>query len=149
MNETYPKDIEVLISGYLDGELSDSDRRKLEGYLSEHPSLRKEFEAMNRIVIGTSESLAQDMPPQEVWDTFSDRLYNRLERKTGWLIFILGVTAITLYSIYLFITQPWSSAVIKTLIAVPILGLTILFISVLRQRLLVAKTDRYTRDIIR
>ncbi len=104
---------------------------------------------MKRLVVGTAAALAPDDPPEEVWDTFLDRVYNRLERKTGWVVFVVGALALTVFGIVLFVTQPWASALTKLLLAVPVVGLAILFVSVLRQRLEVAKTDRYTKEVIR
>lgn len=84
-----------------------------------------------------------------MWETFLDNVYNRVERRTGWVILILGSLIPALIGIYAFIVQPWTSTLQKILIAAPTIGLSILFISVLRQRLYVAKTDRYSRDVKR
>jgi hypothetical protein len=88
-------------------------------------------------------------PPDEVWDTFRDSVYNRMERKTGWVFFIIGAIALTSFGVYCFIMEPWTTALRKTLIAVPVMGLLVLFVSVLRQRLFVYRTDRYSQEIKR
>jgi len=143
------EEYQVLISGYLDGELDKDGERRLEAHIQQCSVCRREYSAMKRLVIGTAAAFFVDPPPEEVWDTFLDRVYNRLERKFGWVVFILGAVALTVFGLILFITEPWGSALIKLLIAAPVIGLVILFISVLRQRLSVAKTDRYSRDVQR
>ena len=137
-----------LISGYLDGELTREEQAKVERCLEESEAFRKEFERMKRLVNATSD-LAVEMPPEEVWDTFLDGVYNRMERQTGWIIFIIGVIGLAAFGIYVFVMEPWADALIKLLIATPVAGLLVLFISVLRQRLFVAKTDRYSKEIQR
>lgn len=142
--ETY----QPLMSGYLDGELGVEDRATLEAHLDECPNCREEFEQMKKLVAAAGTIRMED-PPDEVWDTFLDNVYNRVERRFGWLLTILGVAVLTLYGIYLFVTNPWGSAMEKFLVATPIVGLALVFVSVLRQRLRVAKMDRYTKEVNR
>jgi anti-sigma factor RsiW len=151
MNEPmheHGEDVQSLISGYLDGELSPDDRAKVEQRVKEDEAFRQEFERMKTLVSAAS-SFRVEIPPEEVWDTFLDGVYNRLERRTGWLLLIAGSTILTLYAIYSFVTQPWGPALLKVACAVPVVGAVLLFISVLRQRLAVARTDRYSREVKR
>lgn len=137
------------ISGYLDGELDAESRRELESHILGCAVCRREYESMKRLVIGTSAAFAIEDPPGEVWDTFLDGVYNRLERKTGWVILLSGTAVLLLYAIFLFFTEPWGSMISKILVAAPVVGLIMLFISVLRQRLRTAKTDRYSKEVYR
>lgn len=140
---------EVLISGYLDGELGADEARRLEEHLKGCSVCRREYELMKQLVVGTTRALQMEPPPKELWDTFLEGVYNRLERKTGWLFLIAGSIALTLYGMYVFYTDPWGSALVKVLITMPCIGLALLFISVLRQRLRIARTDRYSKEVER
>jgi predicted anti-sigma-YlaC factor YlaD len=140
---------QVLITGHLDGELDAAQQEQLEAHLKTCSACRREYEAMKNLVVGTSTCFAIDAPPEEVWDTFLEHVYNRIERKTGWLLLILGLVALTLYGTVLFIREPWAAAGTKLLFAVPVVGLVLLFISVLRQRIRIAQNDRYTKEIHR
>jgi len=139
----------VLISGYLDDELESEVRAELEAHLEECPKCQRELDTMKRLFWGTSAAFAADDLPQETWDEFLDNVYNRLERKTGWVVFVFGVLCLTLFGTYVFLMEPWTSALIKLLVATPVAGLAILFVSVLRQRLENLKSDRYTKEIHR
>jgi len=139
---------QLLMSGYLDGELTPEDRARLEQHLASCGGCRKEFDKMKRLVAAASE-LRLDEPPEEVWDTFMDGVYNRIERQTGWIFFIMGAAALALFGLYLFLFEPWAPALIKLLIAIPVVGLAVVFISVLRERLFAAKTDRYSKEVQR
>ncbi len=139
----------VLISGYLDNELEPEVRAELEAHLEECPRCQRELDTMKRLFWGTSAAFAADDLPQETWDEFLDNVYNRLERKTGWVVFVFGVLCLALFGAYVFLMEPWTSALVKLMVATPVAGLAILFVSVLRQRLENLKTDRYTREIHR
>ena len=140
--------IQPLMSGYLDGELADDDKVRLERHLASCETCRQEFEKIKRLVNAASQFRVES-PPEEVWDTFLDGVYNRIERGTGWVVFVIGAAALSAWGIYLFVTEPWGPAVEKLLIATPIVGLAIVFVSILRERLFVAKTDRYSREVKR
>ncbi len=142
-------DFEVLLSGLLDGELSPEEQERLLRRIESSNELKQKYESLRRLTIGTSAALAAPPPPPERWENFTDDIYNRLERRTGWGIFILGAVVLTVYAIVLFLTEPWASVTTKLLIAAPVVGLGVLFISVLRERLAALKHDRYSREVHR
>jgi predicted anti-sigma-YlaC factor YlaD len=137
------------LCGYLDGELDAVTRRSLEDHVLACETCRREYDVMKRLVIGTSAALAQDEPPEEVWDDFLGTVYNRLERKTGWAVLITGLMLLTVYGVGLYFLLPWADPLTKFLLSLPVGGLAILFSSIWRQRLLVAKTDRYSKEVMR
>jgi predicted anti-sigma-YlaC factor YlaD len=140
---------QVLMSGSLDGELSAEEQQRLETHVQTCPGCRREYELLKRLVAGTALALIPEKPPPEVWDDFLDNVYNRLERKTGWAVLVVGLVALLIYGTVLYIVDPWMSTVTKILVAVPAFGLALLFISVLRQRLRAARTDRYSKEVHR
>lgn len=139
----------ILISGYLDGELEPASKEDLENHLRECGACQRELDVMRRLFWGTTSAFAVSDLPEKAWDDFLDNVYNRLERKTGWAILLAGGVCLVLYAVYVFFMEPWTSALVKVLFATPIAGLAILFVSVLRQRLEDAKTDRYSREVHR
>jgi len=139
----------VMISGYLDGELDPEERGDLEAHLSVCPLCQRELDEMRRIFWGTTSAFAAQEVPDATWDDFLDNVYNRLERGTGWAVFLIGAVCLVLFGIYVFIREPWTNALVKVLFATPVAGLAILFISVLRQRLENVRTDRYTKEVHR
>ena len=147
MNQTC-EEIQGLISGLLDEELTPEDLDRVERHIAGCPACREELENM-KLLMAAASGLEVQAPPEEVWDTFLDNVYNRIERKTGWLFFTVGVIVLAVYASYHFVVDDWAGATEKTLIAAPIIGLAVLFVSVLRQRLFVRRTDRYSREIKR
>jgi anti-sigma factor RsiW len=143
------EEYEILITGYLDGELDQDTQVKLEAHMQGCSACKREYESMKGIVVGTDAVLTVAEPPEEVWDTFLDEIYNRAERQTGWVFLILGVVAVVFAVGVLFVQSTVLSPMEKMLIVIPLVGLAILFLSVLRQRLQIAKTDRYSKEIHR
>lgn len=140
---------QILISGHLDGELTGEQQRSLEEHLQGCPGCRRDYEDLKRLAVGTVRALVPPEPPPEVWDDFLDNVYNRLERRTGWGFLIAGLVLLAAYGIVMFVMEPWASALLKTLVAAPVLGLAVLFVSVLRQRLQAARNDRYSKEVRR
>lgn len=142
-------DFEVMLSGLLDGELGPEERTALMAHIDGCARCRAEFEALRRLTVGTAKALAVPAPPEERWEHFLDDVYNRTERRVGWGILVVGAVLLGVYGIVLFFTEPWAGALTKLLIAAPVAGLAVLFISVLRERLRALKHDRYSREVHR
>lgn len=142
-------EFEMLLSGYFDNELSEVERARLEALVAADGALRQEYDAMRALTQGTSAVYHCLDPPEPVWDTFLDGVYNRLERTAGWILFCAGAVALAVYGAILYLWVPWAAPWLKLLFALPVAGLSILFVSVLRQRLVARKTDRYAREVHR
>lgn len=140
--------IRDLMSGYLDSELDDADTERMEAHLEQCESCRTDFEEMT-LLVSASASLSVELPPDEVWDQFLQNVYNRTERQTGWIAFITGVFALLAWGIYEMVILDWAEPIVKVATGIALIGLTILFVSVLRQRLAIRKSDRYSADIHR
>ncbi len=149
MHDQSCEEYQILISGFLDGELDMEAQKKLEAHTKICSKCSKELDAMRCLVTGTTAALRIEEPPPEAWDNFLDNIYNRLERKTGWLVLLIGAIMLSCYGLTLFIVEPWGSYKLKFLLALPFIGLGVLFVSVLRQRIRIAKTDRYSREVHR
>lgn len=134
------------ISGYLDGELSPTEREAFERELGRNPELARELDSMRVMKEVTDEMKLKEFP-DEVWDRYWDGTFNRLERRIGWILFSVG--AMVLLATGLFelattllrdVSEPWW---IRLSIGAVCGGLAILLVSVLRERLFALKRDPY------
>ncbi len=150
MSETNHEHEEMrsLISGYLDGELDADERGRVERFAEAHPEYRREIDEM-RETVAQADELEPEPVPDEVWDTFLDGVYNRVERRIGWMLTITGLSAALLVALYFLVVLPWAPAAVKLAVELLLVGLAVLFVSVLRQRRFMLKTDRYSRDVKR
>ncbi len=138
----------AMISGYLDGELDPGARARFDAYAAQHPEFREEIEEM-RGLVATAADMRPPTVPDEEWDRFLDNVYNRLERRLGWMLTIVGASGLLAVALYFVVVLPWAPAPVKVAANILLAGLGVLFLSVLRQRLSARKTDRYSRDVKR
>jgi len=141
-------DVKPLLSGYIDGELDEKDRDAVEKHLAACDGCRTEYEKLRDLVEVTSEMRFIE-PAKEVWDDYWSRVYNRLERGAGWMIFVLGLIVWMAWGVYCFVKDPTMQAVEKVIVAAPIIGILILLISVIRERVYKSKFDKYSREVKR
>ena len=140
------EDWNVRISGYLDDELSQTEREAFEREVQRDPELARELDAM-RAMREVTHSMKLDEFPDQVWDRYWEGTYNRLERGIGWILLSLGAIVLLgagLYELVLTLlkdtSDPWW---IRAAIGSFCGGLAILFVSVLRERIFVRRRDPY------
>ena len=141
-------EVRPLLSAYLDGELDREHRQLVEQHLSVCEICSAEYQKLEQLVEVTNEMRFKE-PAKEVWDNYWSRVYNRLERATGWTIFIAGIVAWIAWGTYKFLTDPTIESVKKVVIAAPIIGVVVLLISVIRERAYKSKFDRYSKEVKR
>ena len=131
-----------MLSGYIDGELTQQQRQRVEVHCAECGECAKELQELGalRKEIGAS-SLSEF--GEDTWrETMADSSV-KAARGIGWLLLIGGVLACAGIAIFVFLTDPSIEWHAKLIAAAVYGGLGILFISVLRQRLIERKTDKY------
>lgn len=142
------QELEILLMGYVDGELDEADRRRVEEALASDPSLQAELEDMRRL-----QNLTADLGIDEKTDaelkTFWGSIYNQLERHTGWALLLAGILGLTSLGFFVFLESDATHWSVKVLVGAMGLGALILLWSVLRERLHILPHDRYSREIHR
>ena len=137
-------EVDELLSGYLDGELTQRDRQRVDLQLANSARYRarlRELEAL-RTSVGR---LRLDMEPedQERWRKVMDNAFDRTVRGIGWLLLVGAVLLLVGYAGYEFILTDLDPPFLKWAVAAVYVGLAVLLLSVLRQRLSARKTDKY------
>jgi len=144
-------DYKDLLMGYLDNELSDEQRRRVEKHLAGCSGCAGELEDFKKLKAITDEVTLVE-PEDRIWQDYWSGIYNRLERGIGWIMFSVAAIALAIYcgfrAIEELIKNPDVEIVLKVGLLALIAGLAILFVSVLRERLYFWKTDRY-KDVRR
>ncbi len=144
------QDHEDLLTGYVDGELSDDQRREVENHLQECADCSRQLEEI--VSIKEHLTMIEFKEPSEMeLERYWGGVYNRLERGLGWILASAG--AIILLSLGAIETlremlgdQELSPYMKVGVIALVIGGVT-LFVSVFRERLSVRKSDKYSREV--
>lgn len=130
------------LSGYLDGELTQQDRQALEVRLVDEPELQAQLDELRAVrdrVRGASLNRLSDSQ----WREMMHHGTAQATLSLGWLLFIGGIVAASGIALYGLLQDSATHTGIKLVIGAIYLGLALLLLSVLRQRLLERKTDKY------
>lgn len=140
------RDKRELLAGYVDGELSEDERLKFEQQLAQDPNLKAELEEFMKLQDLTGQMTYADLP-DEVWESYWASLYRKLERGVGWIFFSLGAIALLSYAFFAIFYElffdPTVPVFIKLAVPVCVVGLIILIVSFVRERLFAYTRDRY------
>ena len=75
-------------------------------------------------------------------------MYNRLERRSGWLLVLLGFGLVCGYGVYELLTEPDIHTAYRLGLAALIIGFGLLISSVVRFRAVQGRSDRY-KEVLR
>ena len=136
------KEIEVLLSGYLDGELTQQERQKVDVYLERDERYREILAELERVKTET-ERLHYEEPSSGDWRTMEKSLVQDVSRGLGWIILSIWAVALTSYGLWELAAAPDEPLTGKLLVFGFFLGVALLFCSVLTQRMRESRTDKY------
>lgn len=142
---------EELLNKYLDNKLTEEEQNKLKELLSEDKSLNEELKNLKEMK--EVMDMLKPAEPDREWKEYWSHLYNRLERGIGWIILSLGAILVLTFAgfqlIKDIISDPQLALYVKIGIFSLLLGLVILFVSVLRERIFLSKSDKYSKEVKR
>ena len=127
---------------FLDGDLGAAERMEYEEHVRTCDDCRRELKDLGRIVEFTND-LKLRAPDEEFWTRYWGNIYHRLERRTGFLLMVAGVLAVIGYAIFKAVTSPEFLTFKGISIAIVLLGLAVVFFSVVRERYHESKSDPY------
>ena len=126
----------------LDGEMTAAEESAYEQHLRECEDCRREMQALGRVV-RFSEELKLRVPDDEFWKGYWESVYRRSERGAGFLLLIMGLLALTGYGIFRAVTSPAFLTYEGISITVILMGIAVIFISVVRERYHERRNDPY------
>ncbi len=139
-------DYKDLMMGYLDNELSDEQKRQFEEHLAGCSECKDELAEFRKLKAITDEVTLVE-PEDRLWQDYWSGIYNRIERSVGWIVFSVAAILLTIYGGFKLIEELIRDETIGMLLKIGLLvlivGLAILFVSVLRERLYFWQRDRY------
>jgi len=140
------QEIRELVSSYHDGELEKDQKQLVEKHVSECAECKEDFEELGKFeeVMG---KMALKKPPKEVWQYYWSSVYNRLERRLGWILLSVGAMILLFFGGYKaiegLIQDPSTPLLFKVGILALLGGAVILLVSLLREQIYVRKRERY------
>jgi predicted anti-sigma-YlaC factor YlaD len=140
-----------MMMGYLDNELNDEQKHRFEEHLTGCPECTKELKEFRKLKAITDEVTLVE-PEDKLWQDYWGGIYNRTERSLGWIIFSIAAILLIIYggfrAIEEILEDPTVELIFKVGLLTLLIGLAILFVSVLRERIFFWKRDRY-KDVRR
>jgi RNA polymerase sigma factor (sigma-70 family) len=135
--------VDELLSGYIDGELTQRERQSVSLHCEACPECRSKLAELQALRTRIGETQLTDLG-QDIWREHMNDTTVNASRGIGWLLFIGGLLLAAGFAVYEFVKEMNSMPLIVMLIIVGIYGgLLLLFVSVLRQRLIERKSDKY------
>ena len=131
-----------LLSGYLDGELTQQERQRVQLHCEQCASCRGELEQIRVVRERVGSARLSDLG-EDKWRETMDDTTVKATRGAGWLIFIGGALLALGVGVVEFIRSTSMSPTERIIIGSVYGGLLLLFVSVLRQRLVERKSDKY------
>ncbi len=134
---------EEMLSGYLDGALTQGEEQRVRIHLEDCPDCRAELDALRRLREAAMKTTF-DVPPPEEWGEAPRTRTSRVARGTGWLLLIVWLLALSGYALWSFAVgpeSPWE----KLAVFAALTGAGLLFVSILLDRLRALPGDRYRR----
>lgn len=142
---------EELKNKYFDDTLSKEEKKELKELTLKNAEIGKELKDMDKLreVI----DMLEPVNPERDWEEYWDSLYNKLERGAGWVIFSIGAILTLTFFGFQFIKElirdPQIALYAKIGFIALLLGFIILLVSVVRERITLSKTDKYSKEVKR
>ena len=132
-----------LLSGFIDGELTQREQQRVRLHCEACEACNMELQELRSLRQRVGDARLSDVG-QDLWrETMNDTTV-RTTRGTGWLLFIGGLLVAVGFGVYELVSSDSSMSLVEKLVVGGVYGgLLLIFISVLRQRLIERKSDKY------
>jgi hypothetical protein len=135
--------VDELLSGFIDGELTQQDRQRVRLHCETCKVCKSNLEELRSLREAVSQAKLSDLD-QDIWRETMEDTTVKATRGLGWLLLVGGLLIGAGLGVYEIVTSPSSMTLVEKLIVGGVYGgMLLIFISVLRQRLIARKTDRY------
>lgn len=138
------EEFELLMMGHLDDELSPDLEQRFQEHLESCADCAREL-VRYRELAEVAQAIRLREPQDHELERFWQVLYNRMERRSGWILILVGVILLTAFLVYEIAITDLLHWWIKIGVASLAIGFLILFVSVFRARQRTLPYDPYRR----
>ena len=141
-SQTNCHSVDELLSGYLDGELTQQERQRVEVHAGGCQRCSARLRELGKLRASIGKLQLNGIAEAE-WKQMMNDAVARTARGVGWLLLIGGVLAMVGYIGYEFVLAHADPPLIKWAVGALYLGFAVLLLSVLRQRFIASRKDKY------
>ena len=141
-NRNIDQHVGDLLSGFIDGELTQQQRQLVTLHCDNCDECRENLAGLRELRERVGTARLSEVGEDEWRESMNDSTVE-LTRGIGWLLFIAGLLIVAGFGLGVFIFNPDIPVGMKLLMIAIYGGLALLLISVWRQRLIESKTDKY------
>lgn len=143
---TEKDEFRILLMKAVDREITPEEEKKFKRYIQKYETCNKEWKEFKSLKEVTQQMRFRN-PPDEVWDTYWEHVYNRLERGLAWVFVSIGTIILLTYALFQVAESLFRDSQLETIVKVAILfviaGLVMLLVSVVREKIVLFKKDPY------
>jgi predicted anti-sigma-YlaC factor YlaD len=136
--------VEKLLTGYLDAELTQQESQRVAVHIDECPQCRQTYQQLKQLQHAVQDAQYPNMEQDELEKIVNDMTSKSIQG-VAWFALSAGLAMIIAMAVYAFWVDSGMSWYEKLAMSLIWGGGIGLFISVLRQRLISRKTDKYRR----
>jgi anti-sigma factor RsiW len=136
--------VEPMISGFLDNELTQQEQQKVQNHIDSCESCAQEFKELQAL---KQQMAALEYPTTDsaVLEQLEQDLLSNSSQKLGWSLLAAGWLGLTIFGLCMFFLSDDVPLLLRLFYGLMVVGGLSLFISVLRQRLITYKKDKYRK----
>jgi len=134
--------VQEKLSAYLDGELTQQEGQKVDVHLRECDRCHRVFEDFRRLRADIKD-LEYPEPSEAEWSNVMAGFTFKATRGLGWLLWIGAALVLVGYGIYAFATDETVKAFERVAVLALLLGVVLVFLTVLAERLKSYGHDKY------
>lgn len=140
------EEIRLQLMALLDGELELINRESIQRHLQSCAECSQHYEALTKLKKGTDEMKLLKLP-EFYWQEYWTHVYNRIERGIAWILLSLGAIMLLAIAGFQmtrdFFLDPTQPLFLRLGMGIFSVGAIILFVSVIREKLMIRKVDKY------
>ena len=140
------EEMSLNVMALLDGELDDTKISQVKEHLESCNTCSEHYASIKKVKEVTSKMKFKKLP-EFYWDDYWKHIYNRIERGLSWLLLSLGAIIVLCFAgwelLDSLVSNNEMNPLLKAGIFILATGLIILIISILREKLMVRRVDKY------
>ena len=142
------QELQILLMGYMDGELDEAQVARVEAALENDADLRRDLAEMKQLRRLTDAAGIDTITDDEL-DRFWGAVYNRMERHAAWVLLTGGLLLVVAGVLLIFFRNGAFPMALRISVGCALAGFVLMFVSVLRERMRMLPHDRYSREVHR